>query len=258
MMLRLGPTLLLLCLLPALSRAADPAPATCGAPVEFKGFAPTVSRTLTRDEAHQLARLFRHLGGEWSGSLVETVCMVSGANQTRRYQAELKLVRSSDGLHLDGRYLQQRSHVSRVFKRRLLLTDGGLRVDNPSRIGEVEVLRADAGGLAYLQRYRTVHTLPQPQSNSGQQGGSGTAAGAQSQSGQAAAAGDGPVAVAGSGNLVTGSDQPQQAPEPVRRSLTRGERFTLQASDSRHLVLIQDYFTQGAYTGSMRWELQRR
>ena len=77
MMPRPGP-ILLLCLLPALGWAAEQRPASCGGAIGDKPFTPTVSRTLSRAEASQLGRLFRGLDGQWHGTLIETVCMLSG------------------------------------------------------------------------------------------------------------------------------------------------------------------------------------
>lgn len=246
-MSRLLPTLLLLCCLPP-SAFAD-GPPVCGVTQLEQGFEPAEGRRLSHAEARTVTRLFRRLDGEWQGRMTEIVCMLSGNHRRYDFATEFKLQGNSNGLRLDGRYSRPGSGATRLFTRRLLIAGGELRVDQSSRAGEVELLQAEPGVLRYAQRYRTVHELPQPASTNkgdGQDSGQGAGAGSNGQD-----------AVAGTANLVSGQQTEAKDPPPIRRSQTREERFTLQASGS-HLVLVQDYYTQGVYAGTMRWELRRR
>jgi len=265
-MLCLRLSMLLLCCLPALLQAADAERPSCASSnATLEPFAPVTAQSLSHAQADGLLRLFRNLDGEWRGSLVEQVCMDNSAAQTRDYTASLKLVAGSGKLQLAGQYVRTKDGVMRRFKRKLLLTGDGLRVDHSSRVGEVELDYADATGLRYVQRYRTVHKLP---------GDPKAAAAApvnplaavvsavvNSVAGSDAATDDDAATdedAGGGTNLVTGDPLPKAQPEPRRRSLAREERFSLQTNGSRQLILIQDFYTQGAFTGSMRWQLQRR
>jgi hypothetical protein len=260
-MLRCRLSMLLLCCLPALLQAADvERPSCASSSATLEPFAPVTGQALSHAQADALRRLFRSLDGQWRGSVVEQVCMVSGATQTRDYTAALKLVAGSGQLQLSGQYVQANSGVMRRFTRKLLLTGDGLRVDQPSRAGEVELGHADATGLDYVQRYRTVHKLPADPNAPAAGPASPLAAvlslvaGGEAASEDAAPSDD----VARGSNLVSGEPLPKAPPEPERRSLRREERFSLQTNGARQLTLIQDFYTQGAFTGSMRWQLQRR
>lgn len=235
---------LALCCLPVLSSAADAeAPLQCRPAAEAETpelFEPARGEPLSYDEQRDLRLLFAAAEGRWSGSAVDRVCMVAGHTKAREFRAELKLTSTREGLRIAGEYRQVSSGATWRFNRRLFLTPEGLRVDQRSRVGEVELTGAARDALSYVQRYRTVHSFPAE--GAGPPGAGGT---------------PGPGAAAGTSNVVSESGAIPTEPPPKRRSVQREERFSLQLGGSRHLVLVQDFFIQGTYTGTMRWDLRR-
>jgi hypothetical protein len=229
--------------LPLLASAADEAgaPLQCLPPTEWQEpplFEPVSARPLTDKESRDLRRLFRNLDGQWRGGLVEEICMHSGGSRQRSYDAKLDIDASSDELKLVGDYVDTKVRTRQRFQKRLFLTPDGLRVDVPSRAGEVELLEASTDMVAYRLRYR--HVLRRAAT---------------------APIGSAPVqsAVIGAGNLaveVNDDSSDSQAP-PQRASVAREERFMLRAMDRRNIEVTQQFFSQGIYTGSMTWRMRR-
>lgn len=252
---------ILLCGLPVVSFAAEVDNASCQtAQASEEAFEPVAGQALTRAQADALQRLFRDLGGDWQGHAVEQVCMVSGSTRTHAYSVQLRLDGSTKQLLITGQYQQDNNGASRRFTRKLLLTSDGLRVDHAGGVGDVALRRADRSGLGYAQRYRTVQALPEDPNAAATSAPSDPVVSVLSAASQVflddgTTSGD----TDSSSNLVTGEvATTQPAAQPRRRSLVREERFTLQTSGSRQLTLTQDFYTQGAFTGSMHWQLQRR
>jgi len=257
-MRRFVPVCLALCALPALSPAADAPlpPLSCAAPRapdSVPPFEPAEARDLTYRERHDLQRLFKMLDGRWQGPLRESVCMLSGAGKQHHYQADLLIHAGHDRLDIRGDYRQTRQRVTRRFNRQLYLTADGLRVDLPSRAGEVELVEVGPRRLVYVSHYRVGFRQPAGKGQDGQGG----------QSGQGAQTGNGVAYGAVTGATVqvavlpaAAEDNPQ--PRPRRASLIRRQRVTVELLSSRRLQITEQYFTQGAYSGSMNWQLRRQ
>lgn len=239
--------LLALCCVPVLLQAGEirDMPLVCapaGAVSEPPVFEPAKSRPLTYEEQRDLHQLFAALEGSWHGSLVEQVCMLSGNTREHPYDATMTIKALHDGLQLTGDYVRPQQHVRRRFSLRLFLTPDGLRVDQRSRGGEVELLQANRQLLDYVRYYRSVHeqdpSTPPPAD----------------QSGIAVV----PNAVAGTANLeaqVVANDAPG-APSK-RTALAHQQRVILEMPSSRELRLTQHFVTQGVYGGNMAWRLRR-
>lgn len=266
------PLAALLCM-PLAGRAADESAVALqclppGERGEAPAFEPVPARPLTHQEERDLQRLFRSVDGGWRGPGVEQICMHSGGAKERQYEVTLKAQGSRDELRLHADYLLRELRTRQRFSKQLFLTPDGLRVDQRSRAGEVELVQADAATLVYRQRYRTVfrraEEQPQGSATLVQQGVGGAsnvvtlipAAEASAAAGDPFAA-DPAAAAATAATAATADATAETKPPPKRTSVAREELFTLRLIDARNLEITQQFFTQGAYTGSMTWRLQR-
>jgi hypothetical protein len=260
---RILPLLVLCCAwLPLRAGGIDDIPLECMPASKAKEppvFEPSKAHPLSYEEQRDLRRLFADMEGSWHGNLNEQVCMMSGAQKLHDYQATLTVRATHDGLQLSGEYVSPEQHLRRLFKLRLFVTPDGLRVDTPSRAGEVELLGIERHLLDYVRYYRTV----QPAENAVQPpaGAGGLAAVHPTEpplvDGHPAGPNTGKP-VAGVSNLrqqrITGN---AHAAEPQRYVQARAERVIMELPSHRRLQLTQHYFVQGLYSGNMSWHLRR-
>ncbi len=234
--------------LPGLAGAAEPVAPVCqSGGQEVAPFEPIDAQPLTHEQARGVRLFFDRVDGSWSGRMTETVCMQSGEVRRRGHTAELVVKEIRGGLQVSGETVQDAGGAKRRFSRRLLLAGGRLHVDRASAAGEVQLDHADRRELSYRQRFRTTHELTQPPQGKAGQPATGSIGGDTSA-----------VVVAGGTDVVSTTVTPQPQPKPVRRSLMREERFTVTKSSARHLQMRQDFYTQGAYTGTKLWDLRKR
>lgn len=215
---------------------ATPEALGCGDPAGEGGFAPVKPRALTDGERRDLDRLFERLQGKWSGRKTEIVCMLSGSLKRHGFRATLDVRHSGRALELSGEDVRQDGEARQRYRRRFYSTPDGLRVDNPSSLGDVELLRISDSALAFVRRYRTVR--------------------------REEAAGSGAVIrrqqADGSRQSLVVRSAGQAAEEDGKRfSRTHEERYYLQLGGGRDLTVTQQFFVQGAYTGGMVWQLRR-
>jgi hypothetical protein len=226
------------------SDLAEPVPQSCvaGERREPPVFEPVENRPLTDTEQRDLETLFEQLAGEWRGTLDEQVCMLNGSVKQYGSTSTLKARETGDGLTMRGDDTRREGGAKRVHKRSFHITAEGLRVDARSALGDIEPLKIADDGLAFMRRYRTLHqrgeSAPEPQPEGGVL----------------------VQRVEEDGSLTTVGVLPAVpvAEPPKRRfSTTREERYYLQLSGGNELTLTQQFFTQGVYSGTKSWRLQR-
>lgn len=217
---------------------AEPEALNCGDAAGGGEFAPVKPRALTREEGRDLRSLFKQLDGDWGGRKTETVCMLNGSARLHGFSSTLNAHESGKQLQLAAEDVRDGSGAKQHHKRRFYNTPDGLRVDNPSSLGEVEPLLISDSAVSFVRRYRTVR----------RQESAGNGGGLVIQRQQA----DGSRQ-----SLVVQSGAQAGVDEDKRFSRTHEERYYLQLRGSRDLTITQQFFVQGAYTGSIVWQLRR-
>jgi hypothetical protein len=217
---------------------AEPEVLSCGDSAGEGEFAPVKPRPLTGAERRDLERLFDQLDGKWIGSKSEIVCMLSGSVKQHGFRSTLRAHETGNGLELSGEDVRLDGEAKQRHKRRFFITPDGLRVDNSSSLGDVEPLLISDSAVSFVRRYRTVRRQ--------ESAGSGGGLVIQRQ-----------LADGSRRSLVVQSSAQAGADDDKRFSRTHEERYYLQLSGDRGLTITQQFFVQGAYTGSMVWQLRR-
>lgn len=217
----------------------SPAQISCGTRIGDTDFEPAEGEKLDGIARRDLESLFRQLEDDWLGEMRTIVCMASGKPRVQQASSELLVRRVSGGVEL--RTLDTRLDVrgKKRHKRRLFLVNGTLRVDNHSRLGEVQPIEVGDSAVSFLRRYRSI-----PQRVTGQWLATGKLWTPQASTAPAAGGGD--------------SAAPGTAVPDPSGSVIKEERFYLRLSGSNELTVTQQFFSQGVYTGSTTWQFRRQ